>query len=73
MIKAEIDKCKTRLEMRGEADELIAEMGCFVEAVFKSVLESVPEEIRNDIETATNLMMLEVMASAREEAEVSNE
>ena len=73
MIKAEIDKCKTRLEMRGAADDLLAEMGCFVKAVFKSVLESVPEEIRNDIATATNLMMLEVMASAREEAEVSNE
>lgn len=73
MIKAEINKSKTHLEMRGAADELLAEMGCFVNAVLKSVLESVPEEIRNDIATATNLMMLEVMASARKEAEVRNE
>lgn len=71
MIKAEINKSKTHLEMRGAADDLIAEMACFVKAFEQTVLESVPEQHRNDMTNAINLLMLEVLTDARKEAEVS--
>lgn len=71
MIKAEINKSKTHLEMRGAADDLIAEMACFVKAFAQTVLKSVPEQHRNDMTNAINLLMLEVLTDARKEAEVS--
>lgn len=73
MIKAEISKGKTHLEMRGATDDLIAEMACFVKAFAQTVLESVPEQHRNDIANALNMLMLEVLTDARKEEEVSSE
>ena len=67
MIEAKTEKGRTEISAKGSTGDLMAEMGVMVSAIVETILRDYDsDDVRNNICTAMNLIMIRSVQNARE-------